>query len=109
MEEKKDRIIARIKKYYSRRKISQPTEKLTAGCIFKNSETKPAGYLIEKSGAKGLSVGDAQVSEKHANFIINRGKATSKDILLLIEEVEKRVEKTFGVILEREIDIIGFK
>jgi len=105
----RNRIISRIKKFYECRKISQPTEHLTAGCIFRNTETKPAGYLIEKSGAKGLTVGDAQVSDKHANFIINRGKATSKDILLLMEEVEKRVERTFGITLKREIMSIGFK
>ena len=107
VKETKDEIISRIKYFYNQRKMSQPTEYLTAGCVFKNTEKQPAGFLIEKSGAKGLSIGDAQVSEKHANFIINRGKATSKDILLLIEEVEKRVEKTFGIILEKEIDMIG--
>ena len=109
VKEDKDRIISRIKKFYTQRKISQPVEYLTAGCIFKNPATKPAGYLIEKSGAKGLSIGDAQVSDKHANFIVNRGKATSRDILLLMEEIEKRVEKNFGVTLEREIDILGLK
>jgi len=103
----KDEIISRIKKYYSHRKSSQPVDCLTAGCIFKNSQDKTAGFLIDRSGAKGLSIGDAQVSEKHANFIVNRGKATSKDILLLIEEVQKRVEKIFGVTLEKEVNIIG--
>jgi UDP-N-acetylmuramate dehydrogenase len=107
VEDSKDKIISRIKNFYNQRKKNQPIESLTAGCIFKNTEKQPAGFLIEKSGAKGLSIGDAQVSEKHANFIINRGKATSKDILLLIEEVEKKVEKTFGIMLEKEIDIIG--
>lgn len=103
-----EQIISKIKNFYNRRKISQPIEFLTAGCIFKNPRVKSAGYLIEQSGAKGLRVGDAQVSEKHANFIINCGKATSKDILQLIEEVEKRVEKSFGIKLEREINMIGF-
>ncbi|MFW5879666.1 MAG: UDP-N-acetylmuramate dehydrogenase [bacterium] len=93
VEASKNRIISRIKNFYNQRKTNQPIESLTAGCIFKNTEKQPAGFLIEKSGAKGLSIGDAQVSEKHANFIINRGKATSKDILLLIEEVEKKLRK----------------
>ncbi|HNR65318.1 MAG TPA: UDP-N-acetylenolpyruvoylglucosamine reductase, partial [Atribacterota bacterium] len=59
------------------------------------------------AGAKGLMVGDAQVSTKHANFILNRGHATASDILRLIEKIEKMVEKTFGIKLEREIDFIG--
>jgi UDP-N-acetylmuramate dehydrogenase len=107
VKEDKNRIISKIKKFYHQREASQPIEHLTAGCIFKNPKMKPAGYLIEKSGAKGLMIGDAQISEKHANFIINRGKATSKDILGLMEEVKKRVEKNFGIALEREISIIG--
>lgn len=107
VKDSKDIIISKIKRYFSRRKESQPINYLTAGCVFKNTKDASAGFLIEKSGAKGLSIGDAQVSEKHANFIVNRDKATSKDILLLIEEVQRRVEKTFGVTLEREINIIG--
>jgi len=103
----KDTIIDRVNKFYKKRKESQPVECLSAGCIFKNTNRESAGYLIEKAGAKGLTIGDAQVSKKHANFIINRGEATSKDILLLIEEVSKRVEKTFGIVLEREVEIIG--
>ncbi len=106
--ENKNNIISKIKKFYIQRKSSQPVKSLTAGCIFKNPRVKPAGQLIEESGAKGLMIGDAQVSEKHANFIINRGKATSEDILRLMEEIERRVEKNFGIKLEREINIIGF-
>lgn len=105
--EDKDQILSKIKRYYEQRKTSQPVNYCTAGCIFKNPGFKSAGYLIEKCGAKGLSVGDAQVSEQHANFIINRGNASSDDILLLIEELEKMVEKAFGVTLEREINVIG--
>lgn len=108
VKDSKDKIISKIKKYFSHRKETQPINCLTAGCVFKNDKNSPAGFLIEKSGAKGLSIGDAQVSEKHANFIVNKGEATSKDILLLIEEVQRRVEKKFGVILEKEINIIGF-
>ncbi|MFA7202417.1 MAG: UDP-N-acetylmuramate dehydrogenase [Candidatus Caldatribacteriota bacterium] len=107
IEDEKVLINERIKKYYKKRKSSQPLEYLSAGCVFKNTEKESAGYLIEKAGAKGLTIGDAQVSEKHANFIINRGNATARDILLLIEEVSDRVEKSFGIALEIEIDIIG--
>ncbi len=103
----KEKIFLKIKQVYEQRKKSQPVNFLSAGCIFKNPAEKPAGYLIEKSGAKGLIIGDAQVSTKHANFIINRGAATARDILKLIEKVEHMVEKTFGIKLEREINFIG--
>ena len=59
--------------------------------------------------AKGLSIGDAEVSKKHANFIINNGNAFANDILFLIEEIEKRVKKTFGIKLKLEIEILGEK
>ena len=107
VEKDKGYIISKIKEFYNIRKKKQPIEQLSAGCVFKNHKLNPAGYLIEKAGAKGLTVGDAQVSMKHANFIINRGNATAGDILKLIEEVEKRVENYFGIKLEREINIIG--
>lgn len=103
----KDVIMASLNNFYKKRKESQPVEYLSAGCIFKNTDRESAGYLIEKAGAKGLTIGDAQVSKKHANFIINLGGATAKDILLLIEEVSKRVEKNFGIVLEKEVNIIG--
>jgi len=103
-----DEIFLKIKKNYEQRRITQPINVLTAGCIFKNPPERSAGYLIEKSGAKGLAVGDAQVSEKHANFIVNRGAATAGDILQLIEKIENMVEETFGIKLEREINFIGF-
>lgn len=103
----KEEIFFKIKKAYEQRKRSQPMNFLSAGCIFKNPGEKKAGYLIEKSGAKGLVIGDAQVSTKHANFIVNRGQATARDILKLIEQVENMVDKAFGIKLEREIDFIG--
>lgn len=105
--QEKEKILFKVKQYYRKRKESQPVNSLTAGCVFKNPKEKPAGYLIEKSGAKGLMVGDAQVSTKHANFIINRGSATANDILKLIEKIENIVEKTFGIKLEREIKFVG--
>ena len=103
----KEDILLKIKQCYEQRKIKQPVNFLTAGCVFKNPEKRSAGYLIEKAGAKGLAVGDAQVSTKHANFIINRGQATASDILQLIEKIESLVEKVFDIRLEREIDFIG--
>ncbi len=103
----KEKSILKIKEFYEQRNAKQPIGLHTAGCVFKNPEEKPAGYLIEKAGAKGLTIGDAQVSTKHANFIINRGNATAGDILKLIEKIEELVYKTFGIILEREINFIG--
>ncbi len=103
----RENILLKIKKLYEQRKAKQPVNFLTAGCVFKNPEEKSAGYLIEKAGAKGMTIGNAQVSTKHANFIINRGQATADDILQLIEKVESLVDKTFGIRLEREIDFIG--
>lgn len=99
--------LLKIKQFYEQRRAGQPINLLTAGCIFKNPAEKSAGYLIEQSGAKGLTVGGAQVSHKHANFIINLGSATASDILQLMEKIENMVEKTFGIKLEREIDFIG--
>ncbi|GAH83345.1 unnamed protein product, partial [marine sediment metagenome] len=80
---------------------------LSAGSIFKNPPGYFAGELIEKVGAKGLSQGKAAISNKHANFIINNGNATARDVLYLIEEIEKRVRKTFNIELNREIQILG--
>jgi UDP-N-acetylmuramate dehydrogenase len=89
------------------RKGTQPLGYPSAGCIFKNPEGLVAGALIERCGLKGLRVGDAEVSSKHANWIVNRGHAMARDVVALIEEIESRVELDFGVRLEREIRIIG--
>jgi UDP-N-acetylmuramate dehydrogenase len=87
---------------------TQPTRFPSAGCFFKNPEIgDPAGKLIELSGLKGLRIGDAEVSQKHANFIINRGSATSKDILQVAEKVQETVYQKFHVRLKPEVKIIG--
>ena len=67
----------------------------------------PAGRLIEAAGLKGMRIGDAQVSEKHGNFIVNRGRATAEEILGLIDLVQKRVFEATGHALETEVKIIG--
>jgi len=90
-----------------RRKSKQPLEYASAGSTFKRPEGYFAGKLIQDSGLKGTSVGDAQVSEKHSGFIINRGNATSKDILDLIEVVKAKVYEKFKVELHTEIRVIG--
>ena len=103
----KEEIESKIKQNIEIRKSRQPLDKFSAGSIFKNPQGYYAGELIEKVGAKGLSRGQAEVSTRHANFIVNNGGASARDILYLIEEIEKRVKKNFGIKLEREIEILG--
>ncbi len=90
-----------------RRRLTQPVEVPSAGSIFKNPPGKSAGALIEKAGLKGESAGDARVSEKHANFIVNRGRATARDVLELISRIQNRVRRKFNIELELEICIPG--
>ena len=89
-----------------KRKDTQPVA-ASAGCTFKNPEEIPAGRLIDSLGLKGKSIGQAAVSEAHANFIINNGKATATDILALIESIQKTAKQERGVDLETEVKIIG--
>ena len=103
----KEEIESRMRENIEIRKTKQPLDKFNAGSIFKNPPGYYAGELAEKVGAKGLSQGKAQFSSKHANFIINNGGALAGDILYLIEEIEKRVKRNFGIKLEREIEILG--
>ena len=90
-----------------RRITKQPLEYASAGSTFKRPEGYFAGKLIQDSGLKGYSVGDAQISEKHSGFVINRGNASAKDVLALIEHVQEIVEEKFGVHLETEVKRIG--
>ena len=103
----KEEIESRMRENIEIRKTKQPLDKFNAGSIFKNPPGYYAGELAEKVGAKELSRGKAQFSFKHANFIINNGGASAGDILYLIEEIEKRVKRNFGIKLEREIEILG--
>lgn len=103
---KKDVIMKIIKEQLRKRWEKQPRE-LSAGSIFKNPPGDYAGRLIEQAGLKGLESGDAYISEKHANFIINQGKAKAKDVLYLIKKTKETVRKKFGVQLELEIKILG--
>lgn len=90
-----------------RRNSKQPVELPSAGSVFKRPPGYYAGTLIEESGLKGLTIGGAQVSEKHAGFIVNIGGATASDVLTLIQEVQRRVYEKFAVRLEPEIRQIG--
>ena len=89
-----------------KRKASQPLEYPSAGSTFKRPEGYFAGTLIQETGLKGLTVGGAQVSEKHAGFVINIGGATCEDVLSLIRQVQDQVMETQGVHLEPEVRIV---
>lgn len=101
-----DAIARQIDVYKDKRQKSQPREP-SAGCIFKNPPGDSAGRLIDVSGLKGERVGDAEVSLVHANFIVNRGRATSDDVISLVRRVRARVEAAQGVRLEPEVLLYG--
>lgn len=92
--------------FIKRRKDKQPLEFPSAGSTFKRPEGGYAAALIEQAGLKGTSVGDAQVSTKHSGFVINKGKATSKDVLNLIEIIKNKVFEKSGITLECEVRIV---
>jgi UDP-N-acetylmuramate dehydrogenase len=102
-----EEIRERIKSYSERRKKTQPLDYPSAGSIFKNPENARAGKVIDETGLKGFRIGQAMISERHGNFIINLGKATAKEILQLMEWVEKNVYEKKGISLEREVKVIG--
>jgi UDP-N-acetylmuramate dehydrogenase len=88
-----------------KRRSSQPLGQKSAGCIFKNPPGASAGRMIDELGLKGLSVGDARVSDRHANFFVNAGNASAKDMLALVADVRERVNSVFHVELEHEVVI----
>ena len=102
----KDAIKAEMDELMARRKASQPLELPSAGSTFKRPEGYFAAALIDQCGLKGLTVGGAQVSEKHAGFVINRGGATCADVLALMAQVQQRVWEEKGVRLEPEVKVI---
>ena len=92
-----------------KRRNNQPLQFRSAGSIFKNPKSDmAAGYLIDKSNLKGTRIGDAEISTKHANFIINHGKASSNDILKLIKIIKNTVKQNFNINLELEVNLLGF-
>jgi len=102
-----DAIHAVMRAGYMERKASQPLDLPSAGSVFKNPPGDFAGRLIETCGLKGERIGEAMVSPRHANFIVNLGAATAKDVHRLMRLVEKRVSEQSGVKLEREIKLVG--
>jgi UDP-N-acetylmuramate dehydrogenase len=104
---KREECEEKIRDYLKKRRSSQPVEYPTAGSVFKNPPRDYAGRLLEAVGAKGMTVGSAQVSEKHANFIINLGGACAQDVTQLIKELKSRVWQEFRINLETEVCIVG--
>lgn len=102
----REAIRAAMQELMAKRKEKQPLEYPSGGSFFKRPAGNFAGALIEQAGLKGFTVGGAQVSEKHAGFVINVGGATCADVLALMAEVMRRVEEAFGVVLEPEVKII---
>jgi UDP-N-acetylmuramate dehydrogenase len=100
-------VAERIKKNLKIRKETQPLEYPSAGSVFKNPPNDYAGRLIEKSGLKGVRIGGAMISEKHANYIVNTGGASAKDILALLSMARETVKRETGIELEPEIKIVG--
>lgn len=103
----RETIESRTKSYLQYRKQSQPLSQPNAGSVFKNPQGTTAGRLIEEAGLKGHRVGDAEVSTKHANFIVNLGQARSTDVLRLIETVQQAVFQRTGTMLELEWKVVG--
>jgi UDP-N-acetylmuramate dehydrogenase len=104
---KKEEILERVRSYSELRKKKQPLDYPSAGSIFKNPDEGPAGKWIEEAGLKGFRIGRAMVSERHANFIINLGKAKAEEVIRLMEFVEKKVYEEKGISLEREVKVVG--
>ena len=101
------KIRERMEELKEQRVAKQPLEYPSAGSTFKRPEGYFAGKLIMDAGLRGFSVGDAQVSEKHCGFVINRGNATAADVMALVSQVQTIVEEKFGVRLELEVRRIG--
>jgi UDP-N-acetylmuramate dehydrogenase len=100
-----EEITQRMRKLWIMKKASQPLASQSAGCIFKNPRGLSAGALIDQSGLKGTRVGNAEISDRHANFIVTHEGATADEVLRLIDVVRSKVAEQFGVDLELEIQI----
>jgi len=102
----KEVVEKRMKTFSQKRWESQPAAP-SAGCIFKNPGTIPAGKLIDELGLKGTRIGDAVVSQEHGNFIINEGHASAKDVLELIDVIRQKAREKRGIELQTEVEIVG--
>ncbi len=104
-----DQIRRNVRKVMCKRRTTQPIGKPSAGCVFRNPPGDSAGKLIDQCGLKGLRIGDAEVSKKHANFIVNRGKASAIQVMDLLEIIRERVKKETAVELVPEVSIWGME
>jgi len=102
-----DEIRARTEGYMKDRKIKQPLHMPSAGCVFQNPSGRGAGRYIDAAGLKGLRVGGAEVSPVHANFIVNTGGASARDVLILMSVIRRTVYEKFGVDLVPEVRVVG--
>lgn len=100
-----EQIMRTVKEIWIYKKNSQPLNTRNCGCVFKNPRGVSAGALIDRAGLKGLRIGGAVISEKHANFIIAEGDCKSRDVVRLIDAIKERVKEQFGIELELEIEI----
>jgi UDP-N-acetylmuramate dehydrogenase len=103
----KEKILERVKSYSEMRKRKQPLDYPSAGSIFKNPKEGPAGKWIEEAGLKGFRIGQAMVSDRHANFIINLGRAKADEVIRLMEFIEEKIYEEKGISLEREVKVVG--
>jgi UDP-N-acetylmuramate dehydrogenase len=99
-------LAARVAELDARRQAAQPRER-NAGSVFKNTPERPAWWLIDQVGLRGHSIGDAQISPKHTNFIVNRGHATASEVRALMALAQETVEQRFGLRLEPEVTLVG--
>lgn len=103
----KEDISNKMKEYAEYRKTKQPIEYPSAGSTFKRGTDYITAKLIDDAGLKGYAIGDAVVSTKHSGFVINKGNATAKDVLELVEHIKKTIEEKFGKQIELEIEVVG--
>jgi len=104
---RREEILERVRSYSEMRRKTQPLDYASAGSIFKNPKEGPAGKWIEELGLKGVRMGQAMVSDRHANFIINLGKAKADEVIYLMELIEKKIYEEKGISLEREVKVVG--
>jgi UDP-N-acetylmuramate dehydrogenase len=100
-----EELTRRMRKLWIMKKATQPLTFQSAGCIFKNPRGMSAGWLIEQAGLKGTRIGNAEFSDRHANFIVTHPGAASKDVLNLVDLARAKISEQFGVDLELEIQI----
>jgi UDP-N-acetylmuramate dehydrogenase len=105
----KEELIKRRSEFLRKRNLTQPTNLPNTGSMFKNPRGNYAAKLIEQAGLKGKRVGDAQISKKHANFIVNLGNARAADIMTLIDLAQRTVYQNTGIRLELEVKLVGFQ